>query len=104
NPGGADPLVRGRRPRRPVRLVPDLDPVARAGPGGPARTRGSALHLVQPLVFLRFHGGPPPNTLMSAAPRRFAALLPCGLIILEPTWRPSFWHPAFSWRHSASSY
>ena len=36
---GADPLVRGRRPRRPgVALIN----ARRAGPGGPARTRGSA--------------------------------------------------------------
>src|SRR5450631_4095748 len=33
---GADPRVRGRRPRRPLRGV------HAAGPGGPARTRGSA--------------------------------------------------------------
>src|SRR5450631_4175406 len=32
----ADPLVRGRRPRRPPRSL------QAAGPGGPARTRGSA--------------------------------------------------------------
>src|SRR5947208_14836553 len=36
---GADPLVRGRRPRRPVGTVQQA---AKAGPGGPARTWGSA--------------------------------------------------------------
>ena len=40
--GGADPLVRSRRPRRLARSH-EFDFVGgRAGPGGPARTRGSA--------------------------------------------------------------
>src|SRR5664279_5560208 len=41
--GGADPLVRGRRPRRPAGTLQDADvAVAAAGRGRPARTRGSA--------------------------------------------------------------
>src|ERR1035438_6397131 len=41
--GGAVPLDRGRRPRRPVRARRYADVVVQAaGPGGPARTRGSA--------------------------------------------------------------
>ncbi len=50
-PGGADPLVRGRRPRRPVRIAPDSDSRATAGPGGPARSVPSAVRpgtLLQP--------------------------------------------------------
>ena len=38
-PGGADPLVRSRRPRR---LAETVRKDRRAGPGGPARTGGSA--------------------------------------------------------------
>src|ERR1035438_5148546 len=42
--GGADPLVRGRRPRRPARALQDADVVVlAAGRGRPARTGGSAL-------------------------------------------------------------
>src|ERR1035438_936553 len=42
-PGGADPLVRGRRPRRPAHVRQDADVVGpAAGRGRPARTRGSA--------------------------------------------------------------
>src|SRR5580704_18143618 len=49
-PSGEDPLVRSRRPRRPDGNVIERQ---RAGPRGPARTRGSA-----PLgVFMDF-GGP----------------------------------------------
>src|ERR1017187_8066380 len=41
--GGEVPLDRGRRPRRPVRTRQDADVVvSAAGPGGPARTGGSA--------------------------------------------------------------
>jgi len=40
---GADPPVRGRRPRRPARVVEEADTAApAAGRGRPARTRGSA--------------------------------------------------------------
>src|ERR1035441_1543121 len=42
-PCGADPLVRGRRPRRPAEV---LLGTRGAGPGGPARTRASAPPLV----------------------------------------------------------
>src|ERR1035441_8435524 len=40
--GGADPLVRGRRPRRPAGALQDADVVPAAGRGRPARSRGSA--------------------------------------------------------------
>src|ERR1022692_706097 len=41
--GGADPLVRGRRPRWPAGAPQDADVVvSAAGQGRPARTRGSA--------------------------------------------------------------
>src|ERR1035441_6904174 len=41
--GGADPLVRGRRPRRPAGALHGADIVGpAAGRGRPARTRGSA--------------------------------------------------------------
>src|ERR1035438_1829272 len=41
--GGADPLVRGRRPRRPAHALQGADIVVPApGRGRPARTRGSA--------------------------------------------------------------
>src|ERR1019366_4029139 len=41
--GGADPLVRGRRPRRPAGALHDASIVGpAAGRGRPARTRGSA--------------------------------------------------------------
>ena len=43
---GADPLVRGRRPRRLALVFVELEV---AGPGGPARTRGS-----NPLAVRRF--------------------------------------------------
>src|ERR1035437_9664966 len=54
NDCGADPLVRGRRPRRPSRAV-----VPAAGRGRPARTRGSAPLSWQPaflavMVLVRF--------------------------------------------------
>src|SRR5690348_14774659 len=39
---GADPLVRGRPPGRSLAFGRELIPKRRAGPGGPARTRGSA--------------------------------------------------------------
>src|ERR1035438_6080343 len=41
--GGADPQVRGRRPRRPAHTLQSADIViSAAGPGAPAGTRGSA--------------------------------------------------------------
>ena len=42
---GAAPPDRGRRPRRPVRSLTHLISIAEAGPGGPARTGGSAPHV-----------------------------------------------------------
>src|ERR1035441_3192188 len=48
NLGGADPLVRGRRPRRPAGTLQGADIVGpAAGRGRPARTRGSAPPFVQ---------------------------------------------------------
>src|ERR1017187_1329593 len=54
--GGADPLVRGRRPRRPVRTLQDADALfPAAGRGRLARTRGSAPPLTSISVSSSYH-------------------------------------------------
>ncbi len=58
--GGADPLVRGRRPRRPARNAPKFDSIGDCGSRGPPADQGvRPTMLVQSPVFMPIHAGAP---------------------------------------------
>ncbi len=62
--GGADPLVRGRRPRRPAGIAPEFDSMDDCGARGTRADQGvrpgvRPTMLVQSPVFMPIHAGAP---------------------------------------------